>query len=83
MEYWVYLNRRGKVFQFKDRILKSVYDFDLLLADLADELGLCKDCPFDCVCHVLRKINENTWDKLCSVLFHDLIKPPWKLEELT
>jgi len=79
----VTLVRNGEVIQFTDRIDNSMYNFDLLLANTIDDLGLCKNCEFDCHCHILRKIARGTWDKLCSVLFHDLVKPPWKLEELT
>ena len=63
--------------------------FDLMEVRVVDELGLCENCSLDTSCHVMRLIEkphpspEQDWfDKLCPVLFHDVVKPRWKLEKL-
>ena len=50
-----------------------------------DRLGFCNtDCGLDNKCHPLVQDPDNpgTYFKLCTVIFHDAIKPEWGIEEL-
>lgn len=47
------------------------------------ELGLCHDCPMACSCHVIWwDKSYNHGKKLCTILFHDAVKPKWKLKNV-
>lgn len=49
-----------------------------------ENLELCEKCNLDSVCHILLYENENKniATMLCPVLFHDALKPEWKIEQL-
>ncbi len=85
MFYFVMLDNREDV-HFEDSLLAPNSDFDGMLSELCEESGLCEKCYEICNmnrrCHVMRKIGPTTWDKLCPVLFHDAVKPKWKLRDL-
>ncbi|NBK24518.1 MAG: hypothetical protein EOM68_21130 [Spirochaetia bacterium] len=57
---------------------------DLMEASQVDKrLGIdCATCPLACHCHVLEPLEKYRYRKLCTVLFHDLVKPNWALEEV-
>jgi len=40
--------------------------------------GLCEHCTMDTHCHII----DPSGRKYCPVLFHDAVKPPWRLEDL-
>jgi hypothetical protein len=44
-----------------------------------EQLGLCHDCQVAYQCHV---IEHPTGRKYCPVLFHDAVKPAWRIEDL-
>lgn len=50
----------------------------LFMASTAHDLGLCEHCDLDHFCHPI----DETGRKYCTVLFHDAIKPDWKLKDL-
>jgi len=79
MQYWIYLKINGKTIYCRDSFLDfNPRALSLSRADVADDLGICKDCPIDSRCHPIgwRGI------KYCTVLFHDTIKPFWKIEDV-
>lgn len=84
MHYMVLLASTGAY--FNDSLLAPNSEFDGLLSELCEEVGLCEKCYETCnqsqKCHVMRQIDKNTWDKLCPILFHDAVKPKWKLKDL-
>ena len=85
MQYFVMLENTEDIY-FYDSLLAPNSEFDGLHHDLCEKTGLCEKCNETCdmntKCHVMRKIAPNTWDKLCPVLFHDAVKPKWKLKDL-
>jgi hypothetical protein len=50
------------------------------------ELELCGnvDCQQSCHCHVMMRVPERAgcYEHLCPVLFCDVVKPEWKVEDL-
>jgi hypothetical protein len=48
------------------------------------KLGLCDKC-YGAIVHVIcNDIDPDGYtNKFCPVLFHDLVKPPWKLENVS
>ena len=80
----------GDPYYFHDSLLPGFLPEHVIkLMDIifvSQELDLCKECPMDCHCHVLVPVkphNENSpLNKLCTVLFHDAVKPSWKLEDV-
>lgn len=86
MQYWVWLTKNGEPELFRDGILDFIpkRTFDLMeVNQVPEQLDLCEHCDLDTHCHVMEDINEFTSRKLCPVLFHDVVKPRWKLSELT
>lgn len=71
---------------YKDGILDLYpqHVVDMMEASQVDKLlGIdCNTCPLACHCHVLEKIGTYKYRKLCTVLFHDMVKPEWKIEEV-
>lgn len=61
-------------------------------AAFLDEIGFCKACDVHgCRCHVMVPVgpkkkryrkNPEWEEKLCPVLFHDVFKPDWKIEDI-
>ncbi len=84
MQYWVVLRKRkyDHIFYhdyFLDGLIPE-HVLELMIANTVNEkMGLCKDCEAASKCHV---IEEGTGKKYCPILFHDVIKPNWKLEQL-
>ena len=89
MRYWVDLWDRKKdekygVTRYSDYFLQGLipeYVLNMTLVSYVDEeLGLCAACeelPYKC--HV---IEWETGRKFCPILFHDVVKPKWKISEL-
>lgn len=80
MMYWIQL-KKGL---FQDAILPGLipdHVFDLMVHNVVDEeLDLCRLCDVQgSRCHV---IEEGTGRKLCPILFHDVVKPPWKVSQI-
>jgi hypothetical protein len=44
-----------------------------------DELRLCRECEMACKCHVIEFPGGR---KLCTVLFHDAVRPRWRLKDV-
>lgn len=59
-------------FRIPERVLP------LLMAEWADDRGFCPDCNMDTHCH---PINAKGY-KYCTILFHDAIRPKWKLKDV-
>ena len=82
--YWIYLNdKKGNCSFHKDYFLPGLIDEEILKHTLAlyldQEVGLCADCHDMCShCHVIGE--DGT--KYCPILFYDLIKPSWRLEDI-
>jgi len=57
----------------------------LLTDTVARDLGLCHLCDLDCHCHVLVEIKDRprVYKKLCPILFKDVFKASWELDEIT
>lgn len=82
---------RGEPYYYKDSWLPGMFVpprvLSLMLCEFVDEvLGLCAyDCPMASCCHVCVRIpheEQDTYWKLCTVLFHDAVKPKWKLKDV-
>jgi hypothetical protein len=57
--------------------------FEKMECQLVHELGLCTHCPADWRCHILWETHvKGTCEKLCPILFCDVVKPPWTVEDL-
>lgn len=87
MQYWVWLTKNGEPYLFEDSFLDFIPNriFDLMeVSQVPEKLGLCEHCELDAVCHVMQEIENRpgVYRKLCSILFHDTVKPKWKLSEL-
>lgn len=91
VEYMITLRGyRGEPYYFKDAWMPEMFIpsrvLSLMLCSFVDKmLGLCKyDCPLACHCHVCVRIPQqhDIYWKFCTVLFHDAVKPQWKLEDV-
>jgi hypothetical protein len=69
-------------FYFRDSLLAAESDFKLLECSVCEELGLCRHCPCDHYCHILMDIGGGTYKKLCLVLFVDLVRPPFRIDDI-
>ncbi len=76
-------------FYYHDSVLAPNSDFDSIMTTNCDELGLCEKCIEVCDmnrrCHVMRRVvskDGEYYDKLCPILFCDLVRPPFKVEDL-
>lgn len=69
-------------FDFQDSLLAPDSDFDFMLAENCDARGLCDKCNCNSIGHIMRKIGKNTYDKLCPILFIDMVNPPFKIGDL-
>lgn len=85
MYYWIWLNRKNKLILFEDYILdifpKRTIDL-MEFNKVPEKIGMCDDCNLNSHCHVMERIAENTFRLLCPILFHDVVKPRWKLSEI-
>ena len=85
MQYWIYLNKNGEPKLFQDSLL-DIYPkrtIDLMeFNKVPEKIGMCHECSLNCHCHVMEEIKEGTYRLLCPILFHDVVKPPWKLSEI-
>lgn len=82
MQYMVILERRGEIEYREDYFLDGLIPqqvLDMTRDQFADELGLCAPCELTSHCHV---IEQPSGRKYCPVLFHDVVRPAWKLKEL-
>jgi len=84
MQYTVVL-RKGRydhVFHhdcFLDGLIPE-HVLELMIANtVGDKLDLCTGCETASKCHV---IEEGTGKKYCPILFHDVVKPDWEVEQL-
>jgi hypothetical protein len=85
MQYSIYLTKKGEPTLFQDSLL-DIYPkrtLDLMeFNQVPQKLGLCHECNMDTRTHVALEIDERTSKMLCPILFHDVVKPPWKLSEV-
>lgn len=84
MQYSIMLRRRDRVFWYYDSILPGIVPdrvIDMMVCRFVEEqLGLCAHCDaHGSRCHV---IEEPSGRKLCPVLFHDAVHPPWRVCEV-
>ena len=84
MRYWIYLMKNDEPYVFKDYMLDGIIPqrtLELMVANTVEkEIGLCEKCDVHGVrCHV---INGETGEKYCPILFHDVVKPPWKVSQV-
>ena len=86
MNYMVRLQRNGKI----EWVYESLLDFvprevlDLMECTFVHDLGLCKLCEEMAYrAHVLQPTGRpHEYRNLCTILFHDAVKPDWKLSEV-
>ena len=83
MNYWLWLRRRtGGGYVHQDSFLPGLVPesvlamLTILFADR--ELHLCPECSMASRCHVIGL--DGT--KYCTVLFHDAVRPQWRLEDV-
>ncbi len=89
-EYDVYLNRPDGYIIFTDYIPDEIPDHVLDLVcdqNVNKKLDVCKNCPYSgIITHVLIKdetnVYSNAYKKYCPILFHDLVKPSWTVEDV-
>ena len=84
MTYDIIFMKQGRISFFHDSLLDGLFDKELLLhtrTDFVEKLGLCDKC-YGRMAHIIcNDIDPGGYtNKYCPVLFHDLIKPTWKLE---
>jgi len=81
MIYWIFLHTRKGMMRFEDAFLPGIIPervLSMCRANFAYELGLCKHCEMAWRCHVI----DSRGNKYCTILFHDVVKPGWKLEQV-
>lgn len=83
MQYWVCLKKGDGYIHYYDYFLPGLipdHVLELMIANTVDEkMGLCKNCESAYHCHV---IEEGTGKKYCPILFCDVVKPNWRVEQL-
>jgi len=86
MQYWIWLKSKktGDPYVYYGALLPGIIPdrvFDLMVDNQVPELtGMCKQCPWHgCICHV---IEAGSGRKFCPVLFHDAVRPAWKIEDI-
>ena len=83
MHYWLWLrDRSGQRRVRSDSVLPGTVPdrvMELLTADFADSMGLCRECPLACRCHV---IETDSGNKFCTILFHDTVRPSWHVQDV-
>lgn len=84
MIYWIDLiGKAEEPYVFSDSFLPGIKIPERVIpklrAEFADDmLDLCVLCDMDWKCHPIGAHGE----KYCTIMFHDAIKPSWKLEEV-
>jgi hypothetical protein len=86
MTYGINLLKRGNPIYYTETLLDGLFDKEFILhtrSDFVERLGLCDKC-YGCICHVVSNdVDPGGYtNKFCPVLFHDLIKPSWKLQDV-
>ncbi len=85
MHYWIYLKKKGELILFEDSLL-PIYPqrtIDLMeFNKVPTKIGMCHECNLDTRCHVMEEIDKGTYRSLCPILFHDVVKPSWKLKDI-
>lgn len=80
MNYWLWLRRRdGTQFVCHGAFLPGLipeHVVAMLTVAFAEEMHLCRECCMDSRCHVIGPSGV----KYCTVLFHDAVRPTWRLE---
>lgn len=82
MIYWIWLrDEQGEPFIFQDGFLPGIipqHHIEHTAAAFVERLGVCDSCRGD-LPHV---IEEETGRKFCPILFNDLVRPRWKVQDL-
>ena len=82
MIYWLWLvSKENGAFVHRDGVLPGVvpsHVMERLTVGFADEMDLCNECGMASRCHIIGPGGA----KYCTVLFHDAIRPEWKLEDV-
>ena len=86
MTYDVFLEKQGEVSVYSETLLDGIFDKELLLHtrnDFVEKLGFCDRC-YGQILHIISNdIDPGGYtNKYCPILFHDLIKPVWKLKQV-
>lgn len=80
MNYWLWLRRRnGDAYAHCDGFLPGLIPtrvLEMLTVAFAEDLCLCRECSMAPRCHVIGPRGV----KYCTVLFHDCVRPAWKME---
>lgn len=77
MNYGI-LTEKGWIWEAIIDGLLPYTNFNRITAQFAEEINLCQNCQMDCFAHPI----DETGRKYCTMLFYDLVKPKWKLEQL-
>lgn len=91
--YWITLDTENGPNEYRDYIPDEIPDhvLDLICDQNVDKkLGLCGHCapPENVpgrICHVLIQdpdSEQEQYKKYCPILFQDLVKPPWTIEDV-
>lgn len=86
MQYRIIIKgKNGEPVNFEDAYLPGFYPVpDKLLPHLKSAWvdkhypEWCSECGLDDCCHPIAEDGS----KYCTVLFHDAIRPPWKIEDV-
>jgi len=85
--YEIILNKRGKIIFFTETLLDGLFDKEFVLhtrTDFVERLGLCDKCCGRITHVICNDVDPGGYtNKFCPVLFHDLIKPSWKLQDVS
>ena len=90
MHYSIILRdkKTGEPYWFEDSILPGIFPdstFDAMLDSVVDSLGLCAKCDVaGARCHIIDESkDENGFcRKLCPILFHDVVRPKWRVKDV-
>jgi len=80
--YWVFLNRKNEVTRYEDSLLPGIIPDrikGMLTTKFAEDVDICKLCDMDRHAH---PIDEETGIKYCTILFCDVVKPTWNVEDV-
>ena len=75
----------------RDCILPGIvpdHVFDLMTVEVVErDLGLCRLCDVQgCRCHVFEVLGDyddcEVGRKMCPILFHDAVRPRWKVDDI-
>ena len=86
MTFWVVIKKKNKIVDIYDHMLPGIipaHVLDMMVTlYVQKELRLCENCALDYRCHVMQWVEKGIWRKLCPVLFHDAVRPEWKIKDL-